>query len=52
MSTYLYDKAMLDKLKKWGISDNATLLAPDDTQTLYDVINDRNGDGGIQLPLR
>lgn len=51
MSTYLYDKAMLDKLKKWGISDNATLLAPDDTQTLYDVINDRNGDGGIQLPL-
>ena len=51
MSTYLYDKAMLDKLKKWGVSDNATLLAPDDTQTLYDIINSRSNDGGIELPL-
>lgn len=51
MSTYLYDQAMLAKLTKWGIPQTATLLAPDDIQTLYEVINHKNDDGGIKLPL-
>lgn len=51
MSVYLYDEAMLNKLKKWGVPNSATLLSPNDIQNLYDIINQQNGDKGITLPL-
>lgn len=51
MSTYLYDEAIMNKLKRWGLPNSATLLSPNDIQNLYDIINQQNGDRGIALPL-
>jgi len=51
MSVSLYDKAVLDKLYKWGLNNSSTILAPDDIQNLYEVYSDRTNDKELVLPL-
>lgn len=51
MSTKLYDDALLQKIQKWTQNTNITVLGPDETRRLFEVIADRNNDKPIQLPL-
>ncbi len=51
MSVSLYDKAVLDKLYKWGLNNSSTILAPDDIQNLYEVYSDKTNDKELVLPL-
>lgn len=51
MSTYLYDNALIDKIKGWTSSSDITIYAPDDTKRLFEVISDTNNDRSVKLPL-
>lgn len=51
MSTKLYDDALLQKIQKWTQNTSITVLGPDETRRLFEVIADRNNDKPIQLPL-
>lgn len=51
MSVSLYDKAVLDKLYKWGLNNSSTILAPNDVQNLYEVYSDKTNDKELVLPL-
>lgn len=51
MSVSLYDKAVLDKLYKWGLNNSSTILAPNDIQNLYEVYSDKTNDKELVLPL-
>ena len=50
MALYLYDEAFLNKLKSWSKNTNLHILGPDDTQKLFQIQADENGDNNIQLP--
>ena len=51
MSTSLYDKALVDKLKRWTEGTKVTVVAPDETRILWETIADKKNDKPIQLPL-
>ena len=51
MSVSLYDKAVLDKLYKWGLNNSSTILAPNDVQNIYEVYSDKTNDKELTLPL-
>lgn len=51
MSTYLYDEAFVDKLRKWTADTEVTITSPEDTRRLFEVIADKNNDCPIPLPL-
>lgn len=51
MSTYLYDNALIDKIKGWTSNSDITIYAPNDTKRLFEVIADTNNDRSIKLPL-
>ena len=51
MSTSLYDKSLVDKLRKWTEGTKVTVIAPDETRLLWETTADKNNDKPIQLPM-
>lgn len=55
MSVKFYDDALLRKLNTWAKGNNGDaelhIYGPNDTQRLYEVIADENGDKPIHLPI-
>lgn len=47
----IYDAALVDKIKKWTESSRLTVVGPNETSRLFEVIADNNGDKPIELPL-
>ena len=51
MATKLYDDALLEKLRNWTQNTSITVVGPDETRRLLEVIADKNNDKPISLPL-
>lgn len=51
MATKLYDNALLEKLRNWTQNTSITVVGPDETRRLFEVIADKNNDKPISLPL-
>ena len=51
MSTALYDKALVEKLRKWTEGTQVVVVPPDDTRKLFESIADQRNDKPIQLPM-
>ena len=51
MSTSMYDKALVEKLKKWTNGTKVTVVSPEETRGLFEVIADKRNDKPIELPL-
>lgn len=51
MSIGLYDYALVEKLKKWTNGTNVSIVAPDESRRLFEMIADGNNDNPIQLPI-
>lgn len=51
MGVYLYDNALLDKIKNWTSSTNITITGINNTNQMLDVVEDITNDTPIQLPM-
>ncbi len=51
MSTYLYDKALVEKFKKWTSTSKTQVYGPSETRRMFEVIADETTDSEIKLPL-
>lgn len=51
MSTSLYDKAFIEKLRDWTRDTGIHIMGPDETRRLFQVTADSTNDKPIQLPL-
>ena len=51
MSTRLYDDALLEKIRNWTQNTSITVVGPDETRRLFEVIADKTNDSPIKLPL-
>jgi hypothetical protein len=51
MSIYLYDKALIDKIKSWTQHTDVHVYGPDDTRKVFEVIADSTNDKPIELPI-
>lgn len=51
MSVSIYDKALVSKIKKWTEKTNATILSPEQSTRLLEIISDENNDEPLKLPL-
>lgn len=51
MSAYIYDEALLEKLKFWTDKTEVHLYGPDDSRRLFEIISDMNDDKPLQLPI-
>ena len=51
MSVYLYDEALIQKLKNWTSNTQIHIYGPDETTQMFEVIGDEKGDKPIQLPI-
>lgn len=51
MSVGLYDKALVEKFRKWTNNTQITLIPPNDVKRLFQVVADTHNDTPIQLPL-
>lgn len=51
MGVYLYDEALLAKIKNWTESTNVHVYGPNESKRLIEVMADENGDKPIQLPI-
>ena len=51
MATKLYDDALLEKLRNWTQNTSITVVGPDETRRLFEVIADKSNDKPISLPL-
>lgn len=51
MSAYLYDKAILEKFKKWTSSSKTHVYGPSETRRLFEIIADEGTDSKIKLPM-
>lgn len=51
MSLYLYDTALLNKLKSWNANSNLHILGVDETSRLFKLKADTTNDAPIKLPL-
>lgn len=50
MSAYLYDRALVEKFKKWTSSSKTQIYGPSETRRLYEIIADETTDS-VKLPL-
>lgn len=48
---YLYDEALLNKIKSWTEKTNVYILGPEETTRTFEMIAESNGDKNITLPL-
>lgn len=51
MSAYFYDEALKNKFQSWSQGTEATLLGPEETRRLLEVISDKNNDAPVKLPI-
>ena len=51
MSVKLYDNALIAKIRKWTQNTDITVLGPDETRQLFQIIADKTNDNPIRLPL-
>lgn len=51
MSGYLYDKALVEKFKKWTSSSKTQVYGPSETRRLFEIIADSITDSEIKLPF-
>ena len=51
MSSYIYDVALVNKLKRWTESTDITITGPDETRRLFEVLSDKSGDNNIKFPM-
>ena len=51
MSTKLYDDALVEKIRNWTQNTSITVVGPEETRRLFEVIADKTNDKPIQLPL-
>lgn len=51
MSVYLYDEALIRKLKNWTDNTQIHIYGPDETRQMFEVIGDETHDKPIQLPI-
>lgn len=51
MSSYIYDKALFNKFKRWTEGTDVTLVGPDESRRLFSVIGDKTNDSNIKFPL-
>ena len=51
MSFTLYDRAITEKIKKWILDPDMTVLGPDETRRVFEWKADTTEDRPIQLPL-
>ena len=51
MSTKLYDDALVAKIRNWTQNTSVTVVGPDETRRLFEVIADKTNDKPIQLPF-
>lgn len=51
MATYIYDEALLKKLKYWTQASNIHVYGVDDTRRLFEVMADETNDKPIELPI-
>ena len=51
MSQYLYDEAIIAKLKNWTKGSDVHIYGPDETSRIFTTLADKNNDGSIELPM-
>ena len=51
MSTYLYDEALVEKLRNWTKNTQVKVFSPDDTKRLIETIADESNDSPVELPI-
>lgn len=51
MATYLYDEALLNKIRGWTHSTKMTVLGVNETSRLFEQLGDMKNDKPIELPL-
>ena len=51
MSITAYDEAVVNKIKRWVKDERVTILSPEQTRNLFEVVVDTTNDKPIQLPL-
>lgn len=51
MSLYLYDNALVEKLKSWTVKTDIHVYGPNETRRLYEVLADETNDSNIKLPM-
>lgn len=51
MSVGLYDNALVEKINNWTRNTPVTVLTPNDTKSLLQILADKGGDKPIELPI-
>lgn len=51
MGAYLYDEALLQKVKGWTVNSQIQVYGTDETKRLFEVTADNSNDKPIQLPI-
>ena len=51
MAVSLYDDALVKKLKSWTEKTQVTILPPNETKRLFEIISDENNDQPLKLPI-
>lgn len=51
MATYLYDEALVNKIKAWTQHTDIHVYGPGETSRLFETLSDVNNDEPIKLPL-
>lgn len=51
MSVYLYDEALIRKLKNWTANTQINIYGPEQTGRMFEVIGDKTDDSPIKLPI-
>lgn len=51
MSTSLYDKALLEKIRSWTSTTKLQVLGVNETTRLFEVLGDTDNDESIKLPM-
>ena len=51
MSIYLYDEALISKLRNWTANTQINIYGPEETSRMFEVIGDKTDDTPIKLPL-
>lgn len=51
MSVYLYDEALLKKLRSWTSDTKVKIYGPDDARQLFQVLADEQDDKRLELPM-
>lgn len=51
MAVYLYDEALVNKIKMWTQNTDIHVYGPNETSRLFATIADENNDNPIKLPL-